>query len=115
MLDTHLQNALHKQAGPVRQESGDHGRLSARGAAAALRGTLRMVALQHGHSVMTRACASLALLERWPEAAGAGPALQAILAAAEGLELVAGRENIRAALAFWGSEADPQAWVDVAA
>ena len=92
-----------------------HGNLSARGAAAALRGAVRLAAARHGAEVMQRACAKLALLEAWPDSIAADGAIAVILAAAEGLALVAGRENTRAALAFWASETDVAVWCAVSA
>lgn len=91
------------------------GQLTARGAASALRGAVRLVANAHGTPQMRRACASLALAGAWDVAAMRDHDQIILASMAEGVATVAGRDNTVAALAFWASETDPNVWMDVAA
>jgi negative regulator of sigma E activity len=89
--------------------------ISARGAACALSGMIRLVAIQQGMEAMQRACANLARTGWARRATYHGDSATCILAAAAaGIELVAGRENTSAALAFWACESDPAVWRQVA-
>lgn len=113
MLSSHDLNHLRTLASPVSNPSPSTP-LGAKGAACALSGVVRLVATKHGLGVMQRSCAKLALL-----GAPVGPvpcdATEVLSAAAVGVAAVSGRDNARAALAFWACETDPAVWRDVAA
>ena len=103
------------QVGQLRRPSGLP-QLSARGAASALSGVVHLVVNQQGVSAMQSACAKLVLVDDWatyPRFSG-DSGLRILAAVAEGVTLVAGRENTRSALAFWACETDPAVLHDVA-
>jgi hypothetical protein len=118
MLTSHDLNHLRSLAAPVNQPQPGKATLGAKGAACALSGVVRLVTTKHGLGVMQRSCAKLALLGTPVGPApgeATGEATELLAAAADGLAAVAGRDNARAALAFWACETDPAVWRDVAA
>ena len=116
MLTSHDLNHLRTLADPVNRPQPHAAALGAKGAACALSGVVRLVATKHGLGVMQRSCANLALSGAHL-AVGPTPreATEVLAAAADGVAAVAGRDNVRAALAFWACETDPAVWRDVAA
>lgn len=117
MLTSHDLKELRKRAAPVNQP-GPQQRIGPRGAASALSGVVRLVAVHVGQDVMHRACAKLARSRvGWGDTTGddrLDVAISMLVAAAEGVALVAGYDNVLAALAFWATETDPAVWRDVA-
>jgi len=117
MLTTHDINHLRTLAAPVSQLQPGSATLGPKGAACALSGVVRLVATKHGLEAMQRSCAKLALLgtPRGPAPGeGTGDPTEVLAAVADGVAAVAGRANVRAALAFWACETDPAVWRDVA-
>lgn len=118
MLTSHDLNHLRSLAAPVNQPQPGKATLGAKGVACAIFGVVRLVATKHGLGVMQRSCAKLALLGAPVASApgdATGEATELLAAAVDGLATVAGRDNARAALAFWACETDPAVWRDVAA
>jgi len=123
MLSSHDLEDLRHRAAPVTEPCPKRQRLDARGAASALSGVVRLVSIQHGHAAMQRACAKLAQWSELPELGrswctakiASDQAVAVLAAVADGVAVVAGYSNTRAALAFWACETDPAVWRDIAA
>lgn len=100
------------------------GAMSARTAAACLSGIVGMVSRRWSVDIMQRVCADLARHVVAQGGFGQLPAghdgvvsepIQLIAVVSRSLLVLAGAENLRAALAFWASEDDPAVWNQVAA
>jgi len=98
--------------------------LSARTAARLLFGAVGLSAGQYGLDETQNACAELVgsaeawrtkfrVLPRLPDGT-VPPALMLIAVMARGILPLAGPEALRAALAFWASERDPEVWREMA-
>lgn len=94
--------------------------MTAREAARALMGAVRMVSVYHGPQAMQDACAALACNdEAWATdlekaAYSPGTAVWPILNMARGIIVGAGRVSTRAAVSFWAVERDPAVWRNIA-
>lgn len=123
MTTAHDLTKLRSRAAAVLETEVAEPTLSARAAARCISGAVRLLGIQHGETVMRRACADLAGSDRawstsllWlPHDRDHAPStLVFVLAAvARGILPMAGVENMRAALSFWAYE-DAAAWQQVA-